>query len=254
MAHMKEDAKLLARRLRDVVNVKQPPPHTATATTTSSTTNSTPQSELKRRLDEEFPLDFTPFSSAALPLLLNLPHSHETHRGLELRIFFGRQLKKFLFLRKIVELQKKQTLLLREARAKGLGQMEVAELEESLRRKLGGWSAKGSRWARDRALLAARDDYNDVYPTESTTTPAGSSSSSPPKVVSPVSSCESLEGLPTTTTTTTTGLKRKVGGDGSRKNAEFENHHLRFRKTKRPTLCDSSHAGMLHEILPVDIY
>eukprot|EP00555_Chaetoceros_dichaeta_P005338 CAMPEP_0198269906 /NCGR_PEP_ID=MMETSP1447-20131203/43092_1 /TAXON_ID=420782 /ORGANISM="Chaetoceros dichaeta, Strain CCMP1751" /LENGTH=280 /DNA_ID=CAMNT_0043961691 /DNA_START=236 /DNA_END=1078 /DNA_ORIENTATION=+ len=218
MIHMKEEAKIIARRLREVANIttsRTPPLSNDDGTTP------TRQNDLKRRLDEEFPLDFTTSSSAAID-----EDSNETYRGLELRIFLGRQLKKYFAARKIIEYQRKYKLII--AVAMKNGDPNIGLLTEDLSKKLGYVSAKCSRWARDRALVTGHSDFEGVYPQS--------------KNVLPISSFKQLTQFP---------HKRMRSNEfeinGSHKKMNYDS-------TKQKGGCVVPFDGIHHDILPVNIF
>jgi len=152
MIQMKEEAKIVARRLRVVVSSKTSsnPPHSI------NDVKQARQDDLRRRLDEEYPLDFTSSSPAAIG-----ENSSETFRGLELRIFIGRQVKKSFVARKIMKYQRKYKLVI--AIATRNGHPNIRLLTEVLSNKLGYVSAKCSRWARARALVTGQSDFKVAY-------------------------------------------------------------------------------------------
>jgi len=163
MIHMKEEAKILARRIRDMAGRER----SATPPLFADDGEQVYQNNLKRRLDEEYPLDFTTSLSAAIE-----ENSNETYRGLELRIFLGRQLKKYFAARKIMEYQRRNKLLI--AIAAKNGDPNIRYLTEIASKKLGCVSAQCSRWARDIALETAQSDFKGVYEQSENASPTSS--------------------------------------------------------------------------------
>jgi len=152
MIDMKEEAKILARRLRDVAGRKR----SSTPPLLTDDGAQFCENDLKRRLDEEYPVEFTTSLSAAIE-----EDSNETYRGLELRIFLGRQLKKYCAAREIMEYQRRNKLLI--AIAAKNGDPNIRFLIEIASKKLGYVSAQCSRWARNVALETAQSDFRGVY-------------------------------------------------------------------------------------------
>mmetsp|Transcript_10286 Transcript_10286/g.12064 ORF Transcript_10286/g.12064 Transcript_10286/m.12064 type:complete len:283 (-) Transcript_10286:30-878(-) len=148
MVQMKENAKALAHRLRLEVCRK-------TSSTPPLSDDDDTQTR-KRRLDEKYPLDFTTSSSAAIEDNIN-----ETYRGLELRIFLGRQVKKYFASRKVLEYQRKYKHMIAIAVKNGNPNMWL--IREIISNKLACVSAKYSRWARDMALLTGQQDFKGAY-------------------------------------------------------------------------------------------
>merc|ERR1712176_123518 len=83
--------------------------------------------------------------------------SNETYRGLELRIFIGRQLKKYIADRTIMEYQRRYKLQIALAAKNGDPNLQI--LTEIASKRLGYVSAKCSRWARDMALATGEMDF-----------------------------------------------------------------------------------------------
>lgn len=148
MVQMKEKAKILAHRLRLEVCRK-------TSSTPPLSDDDDTQTR-KRRLDEEYPLDFTTSSSATIGDNIN-----ETYRGLELRIFLGRQIKKYFASRKVLEYQRKYKDMIAITVKNGDPSMRLET--DFISNRLACVSAKYSRWARDMALLTGRQDFKSAY-------------------------------------------------------------------------------------------
>jgi len=154
MIHMKEQAKTLARRLRSVAVTK-----TSLSKIVSDDDGTTTREEtLKRRLDEEYPTNFPPQYSHAAAMEDNID---ETYRGLELRIFLGRQLKKYIAARTVMEYQRRNKLKI--AIAAKNGNPNITHLMEVASTNLGYVSAKCSRWARDIALVTGQSDFHAIH-------------------------------------------------------------------------------------------
>lgn len=153
MIYMKEEANILARRLRIVASGKLSP----NPSLVNSDGATTDKSNLKR-LDEVYPTHFPPHLSAAAAIEDN---ANQTFRGLELRIFLGRQLKKYLTYRTIMEYQHRNKIKIDTAAKNGDPNLRI--LIEGASRKLGYVSAKCSRWARDMALATGRSDFETVH-------------------------------------------------------------------------------------------
>jgi len=153
MILMKNDANVLARQLRSVSGRRISPDRSL------SEGNSTASEKCSlKRLDEEYPTNFPPQSSAAA---IFEERANEAVRGLELRIFLGRQLKKYIAGRTIMEYQRRNNLKI--ALAAKNGDPNLRLLMEIASKKLGYVSAKCSRWARDMALATGQSDFQAVY-------------------------------------------------------------------------------------------
>lgn len=165
MIHMKQEANMLARRMRTVAGMTFSSKRSLSGHSDCDGTKGDKHN--LRRLDEEYPTNFPPQSSAAAAIEEN---SNETFRGLELRIFIGRQLKKYIAARTIMEYQRRNKLKIAMAAKNGDPNLQL--LIEVASKKLGYVSAKCSRWARDMALAtgesdskAVREHVNDSFPT-----------------------------------------------------------------------------------------
>lgn len=152
MIQMKKEAKKVAQRFSLLVSKKA----SATPPLSDDDGTQTRKNNLKRRLNEDYPLDFAASSSATIEEGIN-----ETYRGLELRIFLGRQVKKYFAARKILEYQRKYKIMI--AKSVKNGKPNIKLLTEILSKKLGYVSAKCSRWARDKALVTGQSDFKGVY-------------------------------------------------------------------------------------------
>jgi len=150
MVRMRERAKTLGRRLR--INAGR-----LTLSTRPRSDNDGARpciNNLKRRLDERYPSDFPP--STAIEEKIS-----EDCRGLELLIFQGRQLKKYIAALTIMEHHRRYKLKI--AIATGHGDPNVRLLTEAASIDLRCVSAKCSQWARDVALVTGHSDYESVY-------------------------------------------------------------------------------------------
>lgn len=156
MMHMKEEAKALARRLRSVAVGKTSP----TPSISGGDGIATHEETLKRRLDEEYPTNFPPQSQYSVAAAME-ENMNETCRGLELRIFLGRQLKKYIAARTIMEYQRRNNIKI--AIAAKNGNPNIRSLMEVASKKLGYVSAKCSRWARDMALVTGQSDFQAIH-------------------------------------------------------------------------------------------
>jgi len=152
MILMKEEANIIARRLRTVAGRKISPKPSLLSSDGTRTDKC-----IFNRLDEEYPTSFPPQSSATAAIEDN---ANETFRGLELRIFIGRQLKKYIAARTIMEYQRRYKLKIAIAARNSDPNLEL--LIEVASKKLGYVSAKCSRWARDKALATGESDFNAV--------------------------------------------------------------------------------------------
>lgn len=152
MTQMKEKSRILAQRLRVVINNKT----SSTPPLSDDDVTQSREKKLKRRLSEKYPLDFTSSSSAAIE-----ENTNETPRGLELRIFVGRQIKRYDAAHKILEYQRKYKLMI--AIAAKNRQPNIRLLTEDFPKKLGYISARYSRWARDMALVIGHSDFKGAY-------------------------------------------------------------------------------------------
>jgi len=151
MLHMKEQAKTLARRIRSTTTARTATSSPTTVTTPDETTIGTErQADSKRRLDEEYPTNFPPQSAAI----------EEISRGLELRIFLGRQLKKYIAARAFMEHQQKHKRMIDDAEKSG--DKDMRSLRERASDRLRDVSRKYSLWARNAALEAGLADFKAI--------------------------------------------------------------------------------------------
>jgi len=147
--HMKEEARISARRLRimvDEITTSTPP--------LSDDNGLTCGSDFNRRLDQQYPFNFP-------PLTVIDDDTDETCRGLEFRISLGRQLNKYIVNSSIMIYQRRNKQKI--AIAAKNGYLDIQFLTEVASIKLGSVSAKYSRWARDVAIVKGKSDFEVVY-------------------------------------------------------------------------------------------
>jgi len=150
MIHMREEARISARRLRIIVDrmTSSPPPFSG------EDESQTCGSDLNRRLDEQYPPNFPPST------VIN-DDTDETCRGLEFRISPGRQLNRYIVASSIMTYQRRNKQKL--AIAVKNGKPDIQFLTEIASINLGSVSAKYSRWARDVAIVRGKSDFEAVY-------------------------------------------------------------------------------------------
>lgn len=154
MIRMRKEAKILGRQLRiDASRCHSSPPPLSDDDGAPSRENN-----LKRRLDEtaceRYPSNF-PISAAIED------KTSEDCRGLELQIFQGRQFKKYIAARTIMEYQRRYKRTIAIAAENGDPNLRL--LTEAASIKLGRVSVNCSQWARNVALVTGYSDFKDVY-------------------------------------------------------------------------------------------